>query len=191
MSRFTRENKELILINLSHAFDTDHSYADLSKSQWDALFTLLEGINYRYINSNLAPGKDLTELHINDFIGGNKACVLIFLGPENTGNAQARPNKGIYGKDQFPRLDWYSETMNQTAMAIDQISKLKSNKKSPDDRFHLLSWTLTFDTIGTIGTIIGPSSIKEMAVDWAYDLLFSTGWAGFSSQSYPQVLYMD
>lgn len=167
--------------------DTDNGYGELSSSQWDSLFAKLEGLNFRYTNKLSSSSTKLTDLNINDFIGNGQACVLIVI---EQSKANPSPDRGIFGDDFFPHFDSYSDTEDPTAMSNDQIAKLKANKRSPDDNFHLLSWTLTLSAVDSIFAT-DLNSIQSFAVGKAYDPLFYQAFPAFTKSSFPQVLYMD
>jgi hypothetical protein len=86
----------------------------------------------------------------------------------------------------------YSNTNDLSQMENDQISKLHNNRKirgfSPQDGFHVFSWTLTQNVEDILGG--WTSSIYDLAEE-AYDPLFETGFASITPDSFPNVLYVD
>jgi len=187
VNSFTADNPELVILYLSHSLDTDNGYKELTNPQWNSLMDKLEGLNHRYTGKLTSSNTKLTDLPVNEFIGNGQACVLVVI---ERSQAAPRPDRGMFGDDFFPRYDDYSNTDDSNRMGDDQIAKLKANKRSPDDNFHVLSWTLTLSVTGTIFSN-DQNSIERYALDYGYDPLFYKAFPSFTKQSYPQVLYMD
>jgi hypothetical protein len=182
VERFTAENSELLILYLSHDFDTDHGYTPLNETQWNTVLDLLEQLNNRC--GGLAG--DITEYKISELIGNGKACVIVI-----TEGPISRPDKGIYPSSQFPHYDQYTDTDDGNQMASDQIAKLHQNRnlvQDGSDQFHLLSWTLTLE--GAQNTPVIGNSISELSLVCDVSLS-SAAYQAFTPFSYPSVLYMN
>ncbi|KAK2762469.1 hypothetical protein FQN53_007520 [Emmonsiellopsis sp. PD_33] len=181
INKFTAEHAELIILNLDLTLDTDNGYKPFNDEQWNGAFDIFEGLNNRRPNLE----GDLSDKTIEEYIGGGKACVILI-----SSGGKVRPEKGIYSTSQFPKYDSYSNSDDISAMADDQIAKLKGNRNivSGDadrkDVFHVFSWTLTL-------TRILDRTIAEQSIELAYDPLFWRGYSAFTPFSYPNVIYMD
>ncbi|KAK0659221.1 hypothetical protein DIS24_g4095 [Lasiodiplodia hormozganensis] len=193
INTFTSQYNELIILDISHTMDTDNDYTDLSQAQWNTLFTQLQSINHRFNATGVSTSEDLSKRTLNQFIG-NGPCVLIVAELPSGITLGDHFSQGIVASSpNFPFYNSYSNTDELDTMASDQLSKLSSQRKTPDDEFFLLSWTLTESVIDTIwGSVPIPgdlNSILELAGK-AYQPLFEH-FDNFTSQSYPNVLYMD
>ena len=85
---FTAQHHELVILNLSHDFDTDSGtkfYPSLSQGQYDQLLQLLSGIHDLYVAPKSA-GTDLTKVKLDKFIGGDKAAVIVIAQPAGRGS---------------------------------------------------------------------------------------------------------
>lgn len=188
---FTKQHKELVIINLSHTLDTDHDYKNLSQDQWNKLFDALKGINNRFTVQN--PGKtDFTNKVLGDFIT-DRASVFIFAqlpGDISLGNYA---NQGFFNQDNFPLYDSYSNSNKASDMQSDQLKKLKDNRNivadagKRKDKFHILSWTLTQQP----EDVLNPDkAIMNLGVS-VFDDLIEKGFNAFTPESFPNVLYVD
>jgi hypothetical protein len=184
LARFLASNDELVILYLSHAYDTDNpSYPAFTDAQWNGALDVLEKIEKKCANLNK---QDLTEVTMNEYIGKG-GCALII-----TEGGTERPSKGIYRSGRFPRKDDFSETNDPEYMADDQIAKLQRNRNIRDpaspanaDTFFVLSWTLTQDIFDVIfQTITGYARLAQ-------DTLYWKAYSAFTPFSYPNVLYVD
>jgi hypothetical protein len=174
----------LVILYLSHDFDSDNGYVSLSTDQWNKVLDMLEKLNNRCGGLS----GDLTEYKMSDYIGKGKACVIIV-----TEGPITRPDKGIYSmKDQWPHTDLYTDTDDLPTMQNDQIAKLHRYKNivsGPDgqDSFFVMSWTLSQEGAEVV---LGPDTIKGLSsmCDWS---LPSDAWPAFTPYSYPNVLNMN
>lgn len=191
VNRFTSQNKELIIINLSHTLDTDHDYKDLTQDQWNKLFDTLKGLKNRFTVSN--PGKtDFSQKRLNEFIQ-DRAAVFILAQLPGGISLGDYATQGFFSQANFPIYDSYSNSNSATKMAADQLAKLKAQRnivadpKARKDVFHILSWTLTQQAEDVLNF---EKAIMNLAVG-VYDDLFDKGFNAFTPESYPNVLYID
>ncbi|KAI5289925.1 hypothetical protein KEM54_002872 [Ascosphaera aggregata] len=186
INKFTRNNPELVILRLTHAYNTDEGYRPFNESEYDGAFDILEGLENRCENLK----GDITELKMNDLIGDDKACVIVI-----TTGGKERPGKGIYaGSQSFPVVDHWSNTDSVTKMADDQLSHLSGNRqlssKSTKDKFLIFQWLLTLEALENV-SVSDWISIESLAVRLAYDPLFWKAWNGFTPEKYPSVILMD
>lgn len=188
---FTRNYKELIIINLSHTLDTDHDYRDLTQEQWNNLFTTLKSIDNRFTIPN-SGNTDFTQHVLGDFIT-DRASVFIFAQLPDGISLGDFANQGFYTQNNFPVYDSYSNSNNAGAMQADQLSKLKTERNivadpaQRKDRFHILSWTLTQQPEDVLNF---DRAIMNLAAGVA-DPLVSEAFNAFTPESFPNVLYVD
>ncbi|MEZ4779161.1 MAG: hypothetical protein R2786_07225 [Flavobacteriaceae bacterium] len=136
INTFTESSNELIILNLSHAINTNDGYRDLNQDEWYNLFSTLTAINHLFISQ----GGDLTSYSLNQFIGGNKPAVVIIVQPKGSISLGDYANNGFYLYDEsFNVINKYSDTDNFDDMKHDQIKKMEKYAGS----YFLLSWTLT------------------------------------------------
>ncbi|KAJ3160489.1 hypothetical protein HDU88_007949 [Geranomyces variabilis] len=180
-NKFMNEHpEEVIILYLSHAYNTNDDYRDFNDSEWNDVYNILEGITAR--KTTLDGTVSIPDMQFWDL----KGSVLIVT------EGHSRTSSGIFNnKEQFHHFDDYSETPSKTKMAADQIKKLLTNRSvgsaDPEkDRFHVLSWTLTEDTQVTLS----PVTVLDLAMD-AYDSLFWDAFHSFTPYSFPSVLLMD
>ncbi|KAF2033571.1 PLC-like phosphodiesterase [Setomelanomma holmii] len=184
---FTAQYKELVIINLSHALDTDNKYKDLTQDQWNSLFDTLKGINNRFTTAD-AGSTDFSNSVLGDFIN-DRASVLIVAQLPSGISLGSYATQGFYTATNFPIYDSYSNTNNLATMKSDQLAKLSDNRdfSAGKDKFHLLSWTLTQQPEDVL---IFDRAIMNLAVG-AFDDLVSEAWNAFSAQTFPNVLFVD
>ncbi|KAJ7041510.1 PLC-like phosphodiesterase [Mycena alexandri] len=188
INAFTSTNNELIIINLSHAYDTDagnSNYPIFTQAQWEALFTQLEGINHLYVAPNPTT-VDLTTLTLSTFIA-NSPAVVVIVQPDNSVNLGAFAQKGFYQYSQLNAYNEYSDTATLSTMESDQLAKLAAQRTTPDQSYFLLSWTLTQDTLQVLG--LGDSIIQ--LANTADPTLYTALPPKLSASTYPNILYID
>jgi hypothetical protein len=189
---FTKEHKELVIINLSHTLDTDNEYKDLTQDQWNKLFDELKAINNRFTLPASPSTVDLTSKPLGDFITDRASVLIIAQLPAGI-TLSTYATQGFYSSANFPMYDSYSNSNSLASMQADQLAKLHSNRNIVADAaqrketFHLLSWTLTQQP----GDVLNwDRAILNLAAA-AFDALVSEAWNAFSPQSFPNVLYVD
>jgi len=188
---FTAKYHELIIINLSHALDTDNDYKDLTQAQWNSLFDTLKAVKNRYTVPD--PGTtDFSSKVLGDFIT-DRASVFILAQLPSGITLNSYGSQGFYNYANFPIFDSYSNTNNRATMKTDQFQKLRNNRNvvsdtaSRKDIFHILSWTLTQQAEDVLNF---DRAIMNMAAE-AFDELVSEAWNAFTPMSFPNVLYVD
>jgi hypothetical protein len=84
INAFTKDNKELIVLNLSHDLNTDlpnDSFRAFNQAEYDRLFNDLLRLQNRFVAPGDPTTVDLTTLKLNDFIGGGNAAVVLIVEP--------------------------------------------------------------------------------------------------------------
>ncbi|WP_459677481.1 PI-PLC domain-containing protein [Acidisoma sp. 7E03] len=208
LNRFTKDNKELVILSLSHAYNTDvgRDYTDFTQGEWDRLVGELEKINDRFFFKSGEPAGDLTRKCLQDYIGGGKACVLIVADAGTGVDIGRHGAKGIYPASLFPVYDRYAEKQDFDEVIADQLHKMTEERSAPTSIFFIISWTLTFGTLSTIAITaskllpgLGGPSIAIDAFGWDLRgqaaklnaLLVEKLWPKVTKQTFPNVLYMD
>ncbi|KAK7727724.1 hypothetical protein SLS57_002766 [Botryosphaeria dothidea] len=193
INSFTAHYDELIILDISHTMDTDNDYADLSQAQWNQLFDQLLSLNNRFNTTGVSTSEDISQRTLNQFIGDGPSVLVVAELPSGITLGDYFAKGIVANSPNFPFYNVYSNTDELNDMSSDQLTKLADNRKTPDDEFFLLSWTLTESVVDAIwGSIPIPgdmNSILELA-GTAYQPLFET-FGNFTSSSYPNVLYMD
>lgn len=158
-------NNELIILELSHATDTDNDYDAFDDGQYnDLLYLLWNHTNHLYTGH----GSDddvLTTVPLLDFIGDNSPAVVVVCDERNSTWLSSHHflGRGFYASDQLPVYNSYSDTTDLDKMRKDQYTKLVQQAEHPSrgkDQLFLLSWTITQNIIDVIG--LG-SSIEDRA----------------------------
>lgn len=189
INAFTSQNKELIVLNLSHDLDTDaadRNYSAFTQEQYNGMLAELAGLNNLFIAPNPTQ-VDLTTLTLNQFIGNGAAAVIVIVQPNNGSVTLGDyAQRGFYTYSQFNAYNSYSDTNDLGKMTSDQLSKLRSVRTNPNAQLFLLSWTLT----QSAKDIILGTSIKDLANE-AYPSIFEQLPAACSAQTYPNILYID
>lgn len=187
LNAFTAKNKELVILNLSHAYNTDagnNNYPDFNQAQWDGLLQqLASGVQNLFVS----PGDyDLTNLTISQFIGGSKAAVVIVVEPGNI-SLGFYAGKGFYTYGQVNAWNKYADSNDVNQMISDQTTKMKNNRQNPNQSYFLLSWTLTQN--GT-QAFLGTPSILDLA-NQANPRVHVELLRSCSKQTYPNIIMVD
>lgn len=188
---FTAQNKELIILKLSHDLDTDtgRNYPHFSQEQWNNLFKEMSQINHLYINHD--QNLKINDLTLESLIGNNQACVIIIVDPENTStNLGDFEGRGFFTTSALEIYDDYSGTNDLDHMANDQLDKMETQKQHGS--YFLLSWTLTQDTMQIIKCLVPKfrTSIIELA-EGANACLEEKLMPKVTSSVFPNIIYMD
>lgn len=188
LNAFTASNHELIVLNLSHAYNTDvgRDYRSFNQDEWNRLFQQMTGIQHLFVSSS----GDLTTLPLNQFIGNGQAAVVVVIQPDTT----AIPNftlgqyaqRGFYLYGAYDAYNNYAEKNKVSDMSKDQLDKMREQRTSPDAQTFLLSWTLT----QAAGDIVGGTSIIDLA-NAANPAIFTDLPPAISRSTYPNILYID
>ncbi|KAJ6471567.1 PLC-like phosphodiesterase [Mycena vitilis] len=188
INSFTSTNNELVIINLSHAYDTDAGNSDypiFTQAQWDALFAQLTGINHLYVDPN-PTAVDLTKVTLSTFIASSPAVVVI-VQPDDTIDLGDYATQGFYQYSQLNAYNEYADTSTLSTMESDQLTKLAAQRANPDQSYFLLSWTLTQSTEEVLG--LG-DSILDLA-NSADPALYTALPPKLSTSTYPNILFVD
>ncbi|KAH7106890.1 PLC-like phosphodiesterase [Auriculariales sp. MPI-PUGE-AT-0066] len=196
LNKFTAQNAELVILNLSHDLNADKGGAGIPFNQddWDKFLVYLQSsIRSLYI----APGgvnTDLAAQPLNAFIGSGRAAVICMFAPADGGHVSLSSQfagKGFYRYTQLNAYDRYSNTNDLAAMTSDQLSKMRATRQTPDSTFFLCSWTLTQNAVQASTCFLGTaSSILELGAK-ANVSLFNVLWPSCTSACYPNVLFID
>ncbi|KAN0075774.1 PLC-like phosphodiesterase, TIM beta/alpha-barrel-containing domain containing protein [Elaphomyces granulatus] len=185
---FLAKYQELVILDLSHALDSDTGYNELTQDEWNQLIQKLLALNHRFV----APPNtsDLSLLTLRDFIGTGPAVVVIFDQDAQKVNLGSYQGQGFYSSSEFSVYNSYSDTDNADKMISDQLGKLKAQRPNPDSGLFLLSWTLT-QQAGTSLGIVG-KSIIDLAQQ-VFPRLFNSNslWDAMSSNTYPNFIMID
>ncbi|KAJ9414848.1 hypothetical protein FOXG_14792 [Fusarium oxysporum f. sp. lycopersici 4287] len=196
LNDFTKRNKELIIVNVDHGLNSDtfkgKKNAKMTQKEWEEVMMKLERINYRV--ENRGKEDDITNLRVSEFIAGRAAVIIVIddivykkfsAGSEeyNTKvpvDTSAFADKGFFNRSQFPLYDSYAETKNQKKMVVDQLTKMKKQRTSPESRMFLLSWFLT--------QRLNPVILNAKQANRA---LIELLWPRMSPSTYPNLISVD
>lgn len=199
INNFTANNKELIILNFSHAKQTDADFRDYNQDDWNKLMEELLRINNRSIQTG--PLKDdLSLLRLDQFISDRAAVVIVIEASSNI-TLDAHPDQGFYLPAQLNIRNEYSNTDDCVNMVHQQIQKLETHADGNDKRMFLLSWTLTQQApdvnIKDFGSILkilkqvaGMKSIRQMAYS-ANKALLTDLFPRCSVKAFPNIVYID
>jgi hypothetical protein len=194
VNAYTAQNKELIILYLSHDLNTDlgnNSYAPFTQNDWNNLLSQLKGINNLFVAPN-STTVDLTSQSLSSFIGNNHAAVVVVVDPDGSGISLGNyANQGFYLKNNFPVYNQYSNTNSLDQMISDQLAKMKAQRPNPSASYFLLSWTLTQDTSQATTCVTTLSSSILNLANTANPQLYSKLLSACSNQCYPNILYTD
>ena len=186
LNTFTKHHAELVILELTHDYNIDKGWIAFDQSTWDGLFGLLSTIDNLYV-APVDTG-DLSQLTLNSYIGEGNAAILVIANMDPKTNIPGQYlGNGIYGKARFPTTGSYADTNDVDKMISDQMKKMASNKRSPDDQVFMLSWTLTQSAEQAI---LENPSILELAAD-ARPSLFQKVIPGCTQSSFPNLIEVD
>ncbi|KAJ3952045.1 hypothetical protein N0V92_011517 [Colletotrichum tropicale] len=194
VNAFTAACAELVILDISHAIDTDDRYENFTQRQWDVLFDLLADPVTGLKNLFTAPAgtRDLTRLSINQFIGSGRAAVVCLIQADRHIRIPKKyDGRGFYMKHAYfpvrPSVA-YSNTDDVRFMMYDQRRKLERYKTRREDPVVETSWTLTQVT-GAEAAGFGPS-ILELAFR-ARNQLYPNLWGFCTDDSFPNLIALD
>ncbi|MCJ1287512.1 hypothetical protein MMC26_006864 [Xylographa opegraphella] len=185
---FTAVNKELVILSISHDFNTDEGrdYRAFTQDEWDGLFQELAELEHLFTHPRST--NDLTLLTMNQLIGNKQAAVIVVVSLDRShltlGNFAGR---GFYYISQFPFYDNYANSNDPNVMMEDQLQKLRRQRDDPDKPLFSLDWTLTHRTLQDV--TVGPS-ILEMA-SFMDPRLVTYVIPSCSSEIFPNILNID
>ncbi|KAF7357555.1 Variant-surface-glycoprotein phospholipase C [Mycena sanguinolenta] len=149
INKFLLANSELVIVNLSHAYDATNNWSDLTGAQWTTLLkymvTELQNLCTVKVESYKEP---LIGTMVKDLMGGDgsSASVIIRLDIKGMMPDPSLLGQGVFSQANFPLFNSYSNTDDKMTMIVDQIHKLRNYEKIDGavvDQLHLVSWTLT------------------------------------------------
>jgi hypothetical protein len=188
VNAFTANNKELVILHLTHAMDTDagdRNYPPLSQAQWNSLLQQLSSLKYLHA----APaGTDYSQLKLSDLIGNGPAVFVICdtaLPDGSEVNLGEYARRGFIHGNQYQIwnvLNTYADKANADKMIKDQLDKLKAHRTSPNSELFTLSWTLT----GNVKGIIDSAQDVFPRLFEAHSL-----WEACSANTYPNIILID
>jgi hypothetical protein len=177
VNAFLAQNHELVILDLTHAYDTDDGYPPLTQAQTNALMQQLQGLQHLFAAP--AGTSDLSRLTLNQFIASGASVIIIFddstLSP---GDFSTKAFPGFYNNTQLSVYNSYADTADLDTMVTDQLGKMAAQRKSPDSGLFLLSWTLTaLDPLADAPT--------------AHAALFQRLWPACNKESFPNFIMLD
>ena len=188
MNAFTAINKEVIILSISHDFNTDagRNYRGFNQEEWNGLFDELIRLDSLFVASR--DTTDLTLLTMNQLIGNKQAAVIVVVSLDRShltlGNFA---HHGFYYDFQLPFYDDYANSNDPNILIEDQLQKLHLQRDHPDKPLFSLDWTLTHRTLQDV--TIGPS-ILEMA-SFMNPRLAAFVIPSCSSKTFPNILSID
>ncbi len=184
INKFTSKEKELVVLNLSHTWNTDvwGMARNFNQSEWMSLFAQLKGLNHLYMVQN-KPDVDFTDFTLNEFIT-EKAAVVIIVEPEIPLDLENYKGQGFYLYKSFNVYNSYADSHVLATMAMDQFNKMESQAGRS---YFLLSWTLTQAWSQALSC---STSIKALA-DEANAALLNMVYPKVSSSIFPNIIYQD
>ncbi len=191
-NEFLNNRNELVIIRISHAYNTDvgyGNYRELNADEWNRLLDQLEGIRSKHSDTSTS----LLDCTMSEFIK-DSSKVIILLGADDCGSEyktikevlSVRARSGFFLKEKLNVYDHYSDTDKYADMKSDQLSKLNKSSNHSSKLF-LLSWTLTQKGIGVV---VGASILtlaEEADAKLCEDLYNDMK----SNKEYPNIVYLD
>ena len=197
INQFMKNKRELIVLNLSHSLNTDlgfGSYRTFNQTEWNGLFSLLSGLEHRFVHTNL--NVDLSELTLKEFISEHSSVVIIVEDDDadRPVGLGAYHGNGFYKYSSFNVYNQYSNTDEFSVMYRDQLNKMKNfyDNSSIHDKYSmfLLSWTLTPN--GPLDKIIGPANnANNLLTGYTYPTVKNSSVDPSSRLLYPNIVYID
>ena len=138
---FCQDKQELIIIELSHAYNIDNDIMTFDSNESDKLFKILGKIDCLYLNSEI---NDLTTLSIGNLINNQKSAVIVIV-RDHTIPCVEYTDKKIFLKDTYPIYHAPAHKNDIKATISDQIQKLKTEKKEESNKIFVMDWVVTQD----------------------------------------------
>ncbi|KAF2799396.1 PLC-like phosphodiesterase [Melanomma pulvis-pyrius CBS 109.77] len=147
LNTFLSVYQELVILELSHAYNTDDDYRDLNQDEWNTLFDTLT-TNVKYLYTEDVP--DLSTIKISDFIADGPS-VLIVARPDDTITLGSYSTAGIHPDSSFKVFNSYADSSDPDAVISDQLNKMANWRTiDPSQNVFLLSWTETENGIDNV-----------------------------------------
>ncbi|KAL0487505.1 hypothetical protein AKO1_004201 [Acrasis kona] len=185
LNQFTANNKELVILDISHSYDTDtgnNNYPPFTAQQYIQLFDKMSAIDNLYVAPS---GANLVDLTLNQFIDNNRAAVVVVM-EDGPSIPEPYNSKGFYAASQFAINNSYSDKNDVDQMAKIQFDNMKRVRTNPDAEYYLLSWNMTQQGLQNVYG----ESILSMATRANYHL-YTQLMAHVNKQSYPNVIMID
>lgn len=186
VNEFTNKNKELIIFNISHAYNTDdHSRVEgweFNSCEWDRLIVKLEGLNNR-CNLDIS---DLSNQYLKNFVGTNASVLLFF----EKDKCSLDYNEGMYHSSVLDIRGKYSNKIDVNKMGEIQIDQMKKHTKGSG--LFKVSWTLTMQFQQALAATMHPGEAKSIEyyakeAGSKIDTLFSN----IDNDTYPNFITLD
>ncbi|PHM74061.1 hypothetical protein [Xenorhabdus kozodoii] len=192
INQFTETNNELIMIKISHSLNLDvgtfSSYRHFDREQWFDLFDKLSNIKHLYYS---APTGNVADLTLNTLTAnGTRSAILFFVDDKKEPDIDLGEyeDAGFFSLSQLNMYHQYSNTNDYSAMAHDQLKKMRDH--APEQYFEL-EWTLTQSISDASACPTGASfSIKELA-DIANRVLTEYLLPNTTKTEYPNIILID
>ena len=188
INAFTQNNKELIILNLSCDLNRDDGYCPLNQAEWGQLLEQLtgdNGLNHLFVAPN-PMSVDLSTLPLNQFIGTNRAAVLIIIQPEATsGMLGEHHHCGAYNYSQMNAICEHTQRIELDEMVNCQLQLMRNNRPSPDSSLLLLSWTHRHP-----GKVLFGPSVLELSKK-TLSCICTDLFPNCSKDTYPNILHQQ
>ncbi|KAK0639618.1 PLC-like phosphodiesterase [Cercophora newfieldiana] len=161
VNEFSRENAEVIILNISHGLNIHQGYRGFDQGDWERLFKEeLDRLENRYVAS---PGEDITRVPIRKLVdGGRKAAVIVRFDysddDKNGPTLGGRHGNGYFYKHNFPQVDDYANANDPETLITNQVDKMKAhrnNERPIDGQVFVMGWAMTQKNFGDVS--VGPS----------------------------------
>ncbi|KAF3251510.1 hypothetical protein TWF217_006141 [Orbilia oligospora] len=186
-------NRELVIINLSHAYNTNHEwYRDFTPEEWERvldMFTNPEtGLKNLWKMPKGVPGRDpataiIWDTPLKDFIAGGPAVVIISEDFRITSDSRFS-GQGIFNRSQYDVRNEYSNSDKNDHIMRDQFTKMLKHGFTTD-RLFLLSWTYSLQGAGNL-----IQNLRKKADD-VNRSLYTTLPPKCNPQTFPNIIYVD
>lgn len=154
---------------------------DLNDSEWHRCFDVLSEIKHLYFTTTF----DLTQLTINDFIGGQRAAVIVI--SRGTWNLGIYRMKGFYNSYAYAVYDRYANDVHPDAVIQDQLSKMQTwQNDSPHANLFLLAWTASQKSLWDVLT----TNIRDSALK-LNPRIYQELLPACTKMAYPNIISMD
>jgi len=172
INEFTSHNAEVVILNISHAYNIAADYREFTQSDWERFFSAdLDRLNNLYRASH--PNEDLTRLSINTLTnnGTQAAVILRFNCNQNDSSnpvdltVSNRHGAGYFYYNSFPLFDEYANTDTPKAVIDNQITKMgqkRDNASPKEGEWFMLGFALT--QTETWDVVLG---LYPPLLDWA------------------------
>ncbi|MDQ6962969.1 MAG: hypothetical protein Q9M28_10685 [Mariprofundaceae bacterium] len=184
LNSFTKDREEAVILNLSHAYNTDtgnSSYKDFTNEEWTNLLSMIKkGVHSLYQAKEHNP----LDVTLNDLLFTPAKSSVIVIIPSHVAEHNKKLSPAFVSIDIY---DEYSETNDYDRMKKDQLQKMKDHSRNT---YFLLSWTLTQDTTQALLCEVGGSSIIQLA-DKANDGLVYAVMNGVDPKIFPNIISLD